>query len=641
MSDPIVGASGEGHPPAEEEAGFPPIGELAFLSDCEHIALLGPGGTVEWLCLPRPDSPSVFGSLLDRRAGAFRLGPERVRVPSHRRYHPGTLALETTWQTPSGWLVVHDCLVLAPFTDGPRSERYRRAPADFAAAGILLRIATCIDGEAEVVVNCLPRFGYGRGAGAWAYSGEGYGDAAVSGAEGDPGLRLTTDRRIELLRARAFGRTRLHAGESMFAALSWGDREPPADTQEAYRMLAETNSYWREWLKDGEFPDHEWRPHLERSALALKGLSYAPTGAILAAATTSLPETPGGERNWDYRYSWVRDSAFMLWGLFTLGFDWEAYEYYAFLSETISAAPLQIMYGIGGERELAESTLDHLGGYGGARPVRIGNGAWNQRQHDVWGMLLDSISIHAGRGITSQFPEEAWQWISSLVEAAVEGWPQPDRGIWEVRGEPQHFTASKVMCWVALDRGARLAELHGDAESAGRWRRIGAEVHAEVCERGVDERGVFTQHYGSDALDASLLLVPMMGFLAPDDERVRRTVLAIADELTVHGLVLRYRVETTDDGLSGEEGAFAICSFWLVSALTMIGELERARALCEKLLSLAGALNLFAEEIDAVSGRHLGNFPQAFTHLSLINAVVSLIRAEQEARPQPGGALAR
>jgi alpha,alpha-trehalase len=640
MSDATARSRGEeGHPLIEAEGGFPRIDELAFLSDCENIALLAPRGTVEWFCLPRPDSPSVFGSLLDRTAGAFRLGPEQIEVPSHRRYQPGTLALETTWQTPSGWVVVHDCLVLAAVGDGPRNDRYRRAPGDFAAAGILLRIATCIDGEAEVMVNCLPRFDYGRDAGTWSYCGEGYGDAAVRGKDEEPNLRLTTDRRLELTRARAFGRTRLRAGESMFAALSWGDREPPADVDEAYAMLAVTNGYWREWLKDGEFPDHEWRPHLERSALALKGLSYAPTGAILAAATTSLPETPGGERNWDYRYSWVRDSAFMLWGLFTLGFDWEAYEYYAFISETIAAGPLQIMYGIDGERELEESTLDHLGGYGGAHPVRIGNGAWNQRQHDVWGMLLDSIAIHSGRGIASQFPDEAWQWISSLVESAIEGWPQPDRGIWEIRGEPQHFTASKVMCWVALDRGVKLAEGHGDTESAERWRQIAERIHAEVCERGVDERGVFTQHYDTGALDASLLLIPMMGFLPPDDERVRKTVLAIADELTVHGLVFRYRVETTDDGLSGEEGAFAICSFWLVSSLTMIGELERARALCEKLLSLAGALNLFAEEIDAVSGRHLGNFPQAFTHLSLINAVVSLIRAEEEARPQSGGAL--
>jgi GH15 family glucan-1,4-alpha-glucosidase len=351
----------------------------------------------------------------------------------------------------------------------------------------------------------------------------------------------------------------------------------------------------------------------------------------MAAATTSLPETPGGERNWDYRFTWIRDSSFLLWGLFTLGFAWEGFEYFSFLVETVAPGELQIMYGIDGEKDLTEQTLDHLSGYGGARPVRIGNGAFDQKQHDVWGMLLDSFALHTRHtGLARELPRAGWDLISGFVEEATAHWHEPDRGIWEVRGDPKHFTASKVMCWVAVDRGVQLAEDRDDHERAERWRKVADEIKAEVCDKGVDARGVFMQRYDADALDASLLLIPLMGFLPPDDERVKATVLAIADDLTEDGLVLRYRVEETDDGLEGEEGTFTICSFWLVTALAQIGELERARALCERLLSFASPLELYAEEIDAKTGRHLGNFPQAFTHLSLINAVMQLIEAEAE-----------
>jgi alpha,alpha-trehalase len=417
----------------------------------------------------------------------------------------------------------------------------------------------------------------------------------------------------------------------VFAALSWG-RDAPESVEEAHELSIATAKHWRGWLKRGTFPDHPWRSYLERSALTLKGLSHAPTGAVMAAATTSLPETPGGERNWDYRFTWVRDSAFLLWGLFSLGFDWEAYEYFSFLAETVGTEGLQIMYGIGGEKDLTEHTLDHLSGYDGARPVRTGNGAYDHRQHDVWGMLLDSFALHTSRnGLSQQLPQAGWEIVSSHVEGALAHWREPDRGVWEVRGDARHFTASKVMCWVALDRGVRMAEARGDNERAERWRSVAEEIHADVCEHGIDERGVFVQHYETEALDASLLLIPLMRFLPPDDERVRATVLAIADELTEDGLVLRYRVDATDDGLEGEEGTFTICSFWLVSGLTRIGETERARALCERLLSFASPLELYAEEIDASTGRHLGNFPQAFTHLSLVNAVMELIAAEGDA----------
>jgi alpha,alpha-trehalase len=628
-------AADPGSMPTVESPGrasaFPPIADYAFLSDCETCALVASGGQVEWLCLPRPDSPSVFGSMLDRSAGIFGVVPEGVEVPSHRRYLPGSMVLETTWQTPTGWLQVYDCLVTHRWHGGKRREQYKRAPGDFVAAGVLLRVATCVDGDIELIANCLPLFDYGRDPSPWGYAAEGYDAATIRAPRSDLELRLTSSLALELTGPRALARGRLRENETAFLALSWGEDDPPESPEKAAEAIWTTTRDWRQWLKSGTFPDHPWRSYLERSALTLKGLSYAPTGAILAAATTSLPETPGGERNWDYRFTWIRDSAFMLWGLFTLGFEWEAFEFFAFVLQTIGTKPLQIMYGIDGEHDLTEKTLDHLSGYDGASPVRTGNGAYDQRQHDVWGMLIDSIAIHARHGFTQQMPQVTWELIAGFVDDAGEQWSQPDRGIWEVRGEPKHFTASKALCWVALDRGRKLAEDRGDTERAERWGKIADEIHAEVCEQGVDERGVFVQHYDTDALDASLLLIPLMGFLPPDDERVRKTVLAIADELTEDGLVLRYKVEHTDDGLEGKEGTFTICSFWLVTALAQIGESERARALCEKLLSFASPLQLYAEEIDAASGRHLGNFPQAFTHLSLINAVMSVIEAEKRA----------
>jgi alpha,alpha-trehalase len=378
---------------------------------------------------------------------------------------------------------------------------------------------------------------------------------------------------------------------------------------------------------------HPWRAYLQRSALTLKGLTYSPTGALLAASTTSLPETPRGQRNWDYRYAWVRDSTFALWGLYTLGLDREADDFFAFIADVSGANsnerhPLQVMYGVGGERSLVEDELHHLTGYDYARPVRIGNGAYDQVQHDIWGSILDSFYLHAKS--REQIPETLWPVLKKQVEEAIAHWREPDRGIWEVRGEPQHFTASKVACWVALDRGAKLAERQGEKGYAQQWRVIAEEIKADVLANGVDSRGVLTQRYGSDALDASVLLAVLNRFLPPDDPRVRNTVLAIANELTEEGLVLRYRVEETDDGLSGEEGTFTICSFWLVSALVEIGEVARAKRLCERLLAYASPLHLYAEEIEPRTGRHLGNFPQAFTHLALINAVVHVIRAEEE-----------
>jgi alpha,alpha-trehalase len=614
---------------------FPPIADYGFLSNCEQSCLVAPDGTVEWLCLPRPDSPSVFGALVDRSAGLFRFGPGNTHVPQHRRYVPGTMVLETTWQTPSGWLAVQDFLAMGPVQQQGRRPDYHRAPADFGAVGALVRIATCISGRVEVMVNCDPQFDYGRTSGRWNYQGDGYDAMSITPAEGQVHLDLAGSIPLGVLGARCYGRTSLTAGQSAFVALSWGDGHAPADLDEAQRTLNCTVDFWRDWLSSANIPDHPWKTYLDRSALTLKGLSYAPTGAIMAASTTSLPETWGGARNWDYRFTWIRDSAFMLRSLYRLGFDWEAIEYWGFILEAVTGGDLnhrpelQIMYGIGGERDLTEHNLDHLSGYRGARPVRFGNGAWNQQQHDVWGMILDALDVqfHSGAG---QIVTPVWEGLATFVEDALKHWREPDQGIWEVRGDPKHFTASKMMCWVAASRGADLAEERGDSERAKRWRAGADEIKAEILDKGLSKRGVFRQHYETDDLDASLLLLPIMGFLPSDDKRIRATVLAIADELTEDGLVLRYKVDGTDTGFEGKEGTFTICSFWLVTTLAMIGETERAHALCQKLLSFAGPLQLYAEEIDTSTGEHMGNFPQAFTHLALIEAVSLLIKSEPE-----------
>jgi GH15 family glucan-1,4-alpha-glucosidase len=608
---------------------FPPIADYAFLSDCETCALIAPSGNVEWMCLPRMDSPSVFGSILDRDAGGFRLGPADVSVPAGQRYIPGTMVLETSWETRMGWVVVRDVLCIGPwYHNSERSRTHRRSPTDYDADHVLLRTVRCVQGWAEIHLDCEPVFDYGGLAAEWRYSGEGYNEA-LAGSEGmELKLKLLTDMNLGFEGPRARARTILREGDVAFAALGWSEHPLPSTYQEANERLVRTAHYWQEWLKRGTFPDHPWRSFLQRSALTLKGLSYAPTGAMIAAATTSLPETPGGERNWDYRYTWIRDSTFMLWALYTLGFDWEANDFFYFVADLAeSESELQIMYGIGGESKLSEQELDHLSGYDGARPVRVGNGAYDQRQHDVWGAVLDSIYLHTRS--RDQLPERLWPIIKRQVQSALESWREPDCGIWEVRGEPKHFTSSKLMCWVAADRGARLASLREDHEWAERWSQAAAEIHADICAHAVDERGAFTQHYETSELDASVLLMGLVRFLPAQDPRIVTTVNAIADELTEDGLVLRYRTEHTDDGLQGEEGSFTICSFWLVSALCEIGEVERARVLCEKLISYASPLGLYGEEIDPQSGRHLGNFPQAFTHLALINAVMHLIRADE------------
>ena len=606
-----------------------PIGDYGFLSDGEVTALVAPSGSVEWMCLPRMDSPSVFGSMLGRHAGSFRVAPSDVLVPAARRYLPGTMILETSWGTPTGWIVVRDLLVIGPWRhETELSHTHRRTPTDYDTEHILLRMIRCVNGEVQTVVECEPVFDYGRRFAKWAYNDHVYHQAVVSAEGTDVALTLTTDMRLGFEGGRASARTLLKQGDVRFVALSWGSKEPPLTSADAYERLVWTAHHWQHWLGRGQFPDHPWRSYLQRSALTLKGLTYAPTGAIAAAATTSLPETLGGERNYDYRFSWIRDATFALWGLYSLGFDWEAIDFLSFIGDVAdSDEDLQIMYGIGGERDLTEYTLDHLPGYANSRPVRIGNAAFAQKQHDVWGALLDSVYLHSKTA--DHLDNRVWPILGKQVDAALKHWREPDAGLWEVRGELRHFTSSKIMCWVAVDRGAKLAAYIGQDAMATEWQMYADEIKADILAHGVDERGVLTQHYGTKALDASLLLAPLLRFLPPDDPRIRATVLAVADELTVDGMVLRYRTDETDDGFSGEEGTFTICSFWLVSALCEIGETVRAREICAKLLSLAGPLELYAEEIDPHTGQQLGNFPQAFTHLALINAVLHVIASER------------
>jgi GH15 family glucan-1,4-alpha-glucosidase len=621
---------------AEATAGdsFSPIADYGFLSDCETTALVAPSGNIEWMCLPQLYSPSVFGSLLDRDAGYFRIGPAGIEVPAAQRYIPGTMVMETTWWTNGGWLVVTDALLMGPWHhENERSRTHRRAPTDYDADHVLLRMVRCVNGQVQVRLDCMPVFDYGRAPAHWEHADGGYHEAIAQG--NGISLRLNSDMNVGFEGSLATGRTLLKQGDRRFVALSWSEHGPPRNYEEAHSRLTWTVHHWQHWLDRGRFPDHPWRSHLQRSALTLKGLTYAPTGAVAAAATTSLPEAPGGDRNWDYRYTWIRDSTMALWSFYTLGFDWEANDFFYFICDVAEEADgkLQIMYGVDGTAELEEEILDHLDGYTGARPVRIGNAAYMQAQHDVWGAIIGSVYLFVRK--RDRLDDRLWKIVVKQVEDALAHWQRPDCGMWEVRGEPRHFTSSKVFCWVAADRGAKLARIRGDAARAERWQQAADEIHEDVLAHAVDERGVFTAHYGATTLDASALLIPLLGFLPPDDKRAQETVLAIADELSEDDLVLRYRPDETDDGFTSDEGSFTMCSFWLVSALVMIGELDRARALCGKLLSYASPLQLYAEEIDPHTGRQLGNFPQAFTHLALINAVMQVIRAERGERPSP------
>jgi GH15 family glucan-1,4-alpha-glucosidase len=606
---------------------FTPIADYAFLSNCHTGALVAPDGGIDWLCVPRFDAPSVFGMLLDREGGSFRLGPFGINVPTARAYDPGTNVLSTTWRTPTGWIVVHDALTMGPRRSEDTITPHTRPPADDDADHLLVRTAECLGGVVELELICEPVFDYGRAPAEWRPVGDDRHTADATGA--GQTIRLRTDMALGIEGGRVRARHTLSAGERLYCSLSWAEElASPADLDDATARLVATSRFWRGWLDRARVPDHRFREAIQRSALTIKGLTFMPTGATVAALTTSLPETPGGERNWDYRYTWLRDSTFTLQALHWLNLDWEADEFMQFIAdlEPDDDGALQIMYGIDGRRDLTESTRADLSGYDGAHPVRLGNGAFDQRQNDVFGAALDSILLHTRR--SQRLPRRLWPVVQAQADCAARVWREPDQGIWEARGEPQHYVSSKLMCWVAMDRAAKLGHMRGDDELAARWRATAEEIRTDILANGVDARGVLRKHYATDSLDASTLLAAIFGFLPATDPRLRASVLAIADGLTEHGFVLRYRPEETDDGLTGKEGTFLICSFWLVSALAVIGEAERARDLMERLLREASSLGLYAEELDPDTGRHLGNFPQAFSHLALIEAAARIIIAE-------------
>ena len=587
---------------------------------------MAPDGAIDWLCVPRFDSASVFGTLLDRQGGSFRFGPFGINAPSARIYEPGTNVLATTWKTPTGWVLVRDALTMGPRQGVDRTTPHTRPPADDDADHMLVRVVLCLEDEVEMELSCEPVFDYCSQPGVWTL-GEEPGLATVTGA--GVTMSLATSLALGLEGERVRARHVLRKGEQAFCALSWSDQVPlPADVDEANARIAATVSFWRRWIKNARIPDHRWREHVQRSALAIKGLTYMPTGATVAALTTSLPETPGGERNWDYRYTWLRDSTFTLQALHYLNLDWEAEEFMQFVAdlEPNDDGALQIMYGIDGRRDLTETIRAELTGYAGARPVRIGNGAFDQRQNDVFGAALDAVLLHTRR--SQRLPRRLWPMVEAQASCAERVWKKPDQGIWEARGKPRNYVSSKIMCWVAMDRASRLAAMRGDPQLQSTWAATAQKIHEDILANGITEQGVLRQHYETDSLDASTLLAAIFGFLPNDDPRLHATVIAIADELTEDGFVLRYRTEETDDGLSGKEGSFLICSFWLVSALAIVGEQQRARDLMERLLRVASPLGLYAEEFDTTTGRHLGNFPQAFSHLALIEAAGRIMLAE-------------
>jgi alpha,alpha-trehalase len=605
---------------------FPPIADYGFLSNCHTGALVAPDGAVDWLCVPSFDSPSIFGSLLDREGGTFRVGPFGIHVPTARSYEPGTNTLVTTWNTPAGWILVRDALTMGPRNGEDKITPHARPPADDDGDHMLVRTVLCLEGSVEVELICEPALDYGRTPAQWSLV---EGDRHVADATGaEQTVRLRTDMALGIEGDTVQARHTLTKGEQAYCSLSWADQlVSPENVDQANARLDATTRFWRAWLGRALLPDHRFRDPVERSALTIKGLTYMPTGATVAALTTSLPETPGGQRNWDYRFTWIRDATFTLRALQFLNLDWEADEFVRFVAdlEPNDDGALQIMYGIDGRRDLTESTRDELSGYAGARPVRLGNAAFDQRQNDVFGAVLDSILLHTRH--SGRLARRLWPIVQSQAKCASAVWRKPDQGIWEARGKPQHYVSSKLMCWVALDRASRLAAIRGDPKLEHEWAATADEIKEDILEHGLRD-GVLRQHYDTDSLDASTLLAALFGFLPGDDERLRQSVEAVSDDLTEDGFVLRYRTAELDDGLSGKEGSFVICSFWLVSALAILGEWQRARDLMERLLRVASPLGLYAEEFDTDTGRHLGNFPQAFSHLALIEAAARIIVAE-------------
>lgn len=598
---------------------YPPIEDYAFISDCHSGALISRNGSIDWCCMPRIDSSSSFGRLLDWDKGGFcSIFPEDDGEAVYRRYVDDTMVLETTLQSNSGEARLLDCFTMQPDL---RKEPYHQ----------LLRVVEGVQGNVDLRLLVVPRFDYGE-VQPWirhehmrVYSAIGGDDGLL--ISGDPDISPIDNHSLAAsFTVRPGDRVRISI---MYVRPERLDYAPPPipDAGELDRRLQETQEWWSKWFSQINFSGPS-RPGVLRSAGVLKGLSYAPTGAIAAALTTSLPESPGGERNWDYRYSWIRDSSFSVRSLGEIGFTEEAEAFRRFIERSAagSAEELQIMYGVGGERRLTEITLDHLEGYRGARPVRVGNAASRQLQMDVYGELVELSWRWHQRGHSSD--DAYWRFLLDLVNVAQERWREPDRGLWEMRGDPQHFVHSKVMCWAALDRGAKLAKESLRQAPVKEWEKNRDQIRAAVETEGYDkERGIFVQAFGVKELDAALLLLPSVGFVEYTDERMVRTVDAIREELDQNGLLLRYKANKgVKDGLEGEEGTFLACSFWLVECLAHQGRVDEARELFDRASATRNDLGLFSEEYDTGSNQMLGNFPQGLTHLSHIAAAVALER---------------
>jgi GH15 family glucan-1,4-alpha-glucosidase len=608
------------------------IAEYALLSDCRSASLVSRDGSVDWLCVPRFDGPSIFGRLLDEGAGHWSLratGASETR----RRYLDGTMVLETTFETPTGTAILVDAMAVGPNEHG--HELGTGSP------GVLLRQLTCTGGTVECELEFAPRPEYGlvhpllsviRG-----------GLVARGGADE---LLLSTPVALTVDRSTAGATFTIEAGQRRAFALEHRLSSEPATEPWTDQMIQErlraTIDGWRTWSDIHQSYVGPWRELVHHSGRVLQALTFQPTGAIVAAPTTSLPEAVGGERNWDYRYTWVRDASLTLEALWVAACPDEAHRFFAWMAAAAAArvreTDLQIMFGVGGEHDLTERTLPHLAGWRNSRPVRIGNGAWNQRQLDVYGELLSAA--RRLRDQLGKLDQATRDFLVEVADTAAERWQERDQGIWEVRGAPRHFLYSKLMCWVALDCAVDLA---GQLEASGnveRWTKVREQIREAIEDQGWSESAkAFTQSFGSEDLDASALMMPIVGFLPGDDPRIKSTIDAIADRLTdERGLVYRYRAH---DGLEGDEGTFLICTFWLAQAQAMAGELERARATFEGTIAYANDVDLLSEEVDPGSGEPLGNYPQAFSHIGLVNAAWAISQAEQEsAAGAPRGSLA-
>jgi GH15 family glucan-1,4-alpha-glucosidase len=601
-----------------------PIADHALLSDRHSAALVNTAGSVEWLSFPRFDSPSVFGRLLGAQAGHWQIQPAG-KWHSTRRYLDRTLILETTFTTDTGTVVLTDLLAVGPDNGGHRLGRD--------VPHLLVRRATCTDGHVEIDVSYEPRPEYGLVMPLLSTV-----DGGVTARGGADWLVLTTPLPLDLGRSRGYGRATLHEGDTMHFALHRTTlEEVPArvwSQDELAAQIDNTIDAWQSWSALHQSYDGPWADLVHHSGRVLQGLSFQPSGAIVAAATTSLPEGVGGERNWDYRYSWVRDASFTMEALWVAACPDEADDFFAFLATAAASGigpdeGLQIMFGIGGEHDLTERELPHLEGWRDSRPVRVGNGAWNQQQIDVYGELLGAAHRLADQ--LGDIDDDTKRFLAACADTAAASWQEKDQGIWEVRGDPQHFLYSKVMCWVALDRAIALAGLIDAGDRVERWKRTRDEIMETVLRDGwSDEAGAFTQYVGSTALDASNLMMPIVGFLPADDPRMLATIDAIAQRLTdERGLVYRYRTEEGVDGLAGEEGTFLLCTFWLAQALAQSGQVQRARDVFEKAIAFANDVGLLAEEVEPGSGEMLGNFPQAFSHIGLVNAAWAISEAER------------